>query len=96
MNTHLAASLKQLRLPGMRENFSIRLIEAQAAQLGHELGLQINAGHGLTIANLPDLFTVPHLHELNIGHSIISRSLTVGLFTAVAEMKALCGEYHAS
>lgn len=41
MNTHLAASLKQLRLPGMRENFSIRLIEAQSAQLSHEQFLEL-------------------------------------------------------
>ncbi len=57
-----------------------------AAELGHSLGLQINAGHGLTTANLPDLFAVPHLVELNIGHHIVSRAVFIGLRAAVAEM----------
>jgi len=51
MNTHLAASLKQLRLPGMRENFSIRLIEAQAAQLGHEQFLELLVDDELALRN---------------------------------------------
>lgn len=57
-----------------------------AAQLGQSLGLQINAGHGLTTKNLPELFIVPHLAELNIGHSIVARSVFVGLRTAIQEM----------
>lgn len=57
-----------------------------AAELGHSLGLQINAGHGLTTKNLPDLFAVPHLHELNIGHHIVSRAVFIGLQAAVKEM----------
>ena len=57
-----------------------------AAELGQSLGLQINAGHGLTTKNLPELFIVPHLAELNIGHSIVARSVFVGLRTAVQEM----------
>jgi pyridoxine 5-phosphate synthase len=57
-----------------------------AAELGHSLGLQINAGHGLTTKNLPDLWAVPHLHELNIGHHIVSRAVFIGLRAAVAEM----------
>lgn len=61
-----------------------RLIAA-AAQ-AHQLGLQVNAGHGLNYRNVPALRQVPHLVELNIGHSIISRALVVGLATAVREM----------
>lgn len=57
-----------------------------AAELGHSLGLQINAGHGLTTKNIADLFVVPHLAELNIGHHIVSRAVFVGLRTAVHEM----------
>lgn len=57
-----------------------------AAKLAHELGLQVNAGHGLTTANLPDLWAVPHLVELNIGHHIVSRAIFIGLRAAVAEM----------
>lgn len=59
-----------------------------AAELGHRLGLQINAGHGLTTANLPELLVVPHLHELNIGHHIVSRAVFIGLRAAVQEMLA--------
>ena len=57
-----------------------------AAELGHSLGLQINAGHGINYRNLPLLFKVPHLVELNIGHSIVSRAMSVGMRQAVAEM----------
>jgi len=70
-----------------------RLISA--SDLGHSLGLRINAGHGLNYQNLPVLFQVPHLVELNIGHSIVSRAITVGLGQAVAEMLKLLGGYRA-
>jgi pyridoxine 5-phosphate synthase len=59
---------------------------AAAAGQAHSLGLRVNAGHGLTYQNLPALLVAPHLVELNIGHSIISRALVVGLATAVREM----------
>lgn len=68
-----------------------RLIEG--AKLAHKLGLRVNAGHGLNYTNVRELFAVPHLEELNIGHSIISRALVTGLATAVAEMKSICTEY---
>jgi pyridoxine 5-phosphate synthase len=64
-----------------------------AAELGQALGLQINAGHGLTTKNLRELFIVPHLAELNIGHSIVARSVFVGLRTAIHEMLELMKEY---
>ncbi|HQF20379.1 MAG TPA: pyridoxine 5'-phosphate synthase [Kiritimatiellia bacterium] len=61
-----------------------------AAKLGHRLGLQVNAGHGLNYDNLPAfLRAVPHLHTLNIGHSIVARAVMVGMTRAVREMKAL-------
>jgi len=69
---------------------------AAAAQLGHSLGLQINAGHGLTTSNLPDLWAVPHLHELNIGHHIVSRAIFIGLDAAVKEMLAVMATYPAA
>jgi pyridoxine 5-phosphate synthase len=56
------------------------------ARQAHELGLQVNAGHGLNYRNLAALAVVPHLVELNIGHSIVSRAVVVGLATAVKEM----------
>jgi pyridoxine 5-phosphate synthase len=67
-----------------REAELARLIAAGAQ--GHALGLQINAGHGITTGNLPPLKAIPHLAELNIGHHIISRALFVGLRSAVREM----------
>jgi pyridoxine 5-phosphate synthase len=68
-----------------------RLIEA--AKLAHSLGVQVNAGHGLNTQNVPLLFETPHLVELNIGHSIVSRALTVGLATAVKEMLLVMERY---
>jgi pyridoxine 5-phosphate synthase len=65
------------------------------AQQAHALGLKVNAGHGLNYANLPALHRVPHLVELNIGHSIISRAVFVGLEKAVSEMLALMKKYRA-
>ncbi len=63
------------------------------AQLAHELGLQVNAGHGLNYENLPTLFRVPHLVELNIGHSIVSRAVFAGMENAVREMLVLMQGY---
>lgn len=65
----------------------------EAAELGQRIGLQVNAGHGLNYDNLTDLFPVPHLTELNIGHSIIARSVRVGMVQAVKEMHALMSKY---
>jgi len=59
------------------------------AKQANVLGLKVNAGHGLNYENLRLIYDVPHLVELNIGHSIISRAITVGLKTAVQEMLEL-------
>jgi pyridoxine 5-phosphate synthase len=64
-----------------------------AARRAHGLGLRVNAGHGLNYENLPLLHLVPHLVELNIGHSIISRAVFVGLTQAVKEMLKLMEKY---
>jgi pyridoxine 5-phosphate synthase len=64
-----------------------------AAQIAHDLGLKVNAGHGLNYQNLSLLDQVPHLVELNIGHSIISRAVFVGLDAAVKEMLRLMENY---
>lgn len=63
------------------------------AKLANQLGLKANAGHGLNYENLPALFQVPHLVELNIGHSIVSRAVMVGMETAVKEMLRLMEDY---
>ena len=73
-------------------NLEIKRLVAAAKQ-AHGLGLKVNAGHGLNYQNLPVLHLVPHLVELNIGHSIISRAVTVGLATAVKEMRQLLEKY---
>ncbi len=64
-----------------------------AAEQGHEAGLQINAGHGINLTNLPTLFQVPHLAELNVGHHLVSRAIFVGLGQSVAEMLDLMTGY---
>jgi len=59
----------------------------------HKLGLRINAGHGLTYWNVYPVAKLPGMEELNIGHSIISRAVLVGLDRAIREMKqAMRGE----
>src|SRR5882724_8363070 len=63
------------------------------AKHAHSLGLKVNAGHGLNYENLARLRQVPRLVELNIGHSIVSRAITVGLGEAVREMLALMEGY---
>ncbi len=63
------------------------------AKQAHELGLRVNAGHGLNYQSLRTLHRVPHLVELNIGHSIVSRSIEVGLANAVKEMLAAMEGY---
>lgn len=60
-----------------------------ATKLAQSLGLTVNAGHGLDYNNVYRMHEIPNLHELNIGHSIISRAIFVGLNNAVKEMKDL-------
>jgi len=59
----------------------------QGAIRGTELGLVVNAGHGINYVNVSELRTLPHWHEFNIGHSLISRALFGGIEEAVGEMK---------
>jgi pyridoxine 5-phosphate synthase len=61
----------------------------QAARLSYKLGIGVNAGHGLNYRNVRRLTHIPEIVEYNIGHSIIARSVLVGLVQAVKEMKAL-------
>jgi pyridoxine 5-phosphate synthase len=79
------------KMPALPGNELRRLISA--AEQAHALGLQVNAGHGLNYENLPLLHRVPHLVELNIGHSLVSRAVMVGLETAVMEMLRLMKNY---
>ena len=61
----------------------------EAAAYAHSLGLVVNAGHGLNYENVQRICRLPNLHELNIGHAIISRAVFDGLGKAVFDMKAL-------
>ena len=69
-----------------------RAAEFQRLRLGAvqalQLGLKVNAGHGINYVNIAEVRTIPHLNELNIGHSILSRALFTGIEEAVREMKA--------
>ena len=60
-----------------------------AAEFAHGAGLRVNAGHGLNYINVTLMHDIPHLEELNIGHSIIARSVFTGLEMAVRDMKSL-------
>ncbi|MBG56643.1 MAG: pyridoxine 5'-phosphate synthase [Deltaproteobacteria bacterium] len=59
------------------------------AEFAHKQKLQVNAGHGLNYINTQRICSLPHLRELNIGHSIVSRSIFVGISQAVKEMKEI-------
>ncbi|MBI1290553.1 pyridoxine 5'-phosphate synthase [bacterium] len=57
---------------------------------GHDLGLVINAGHGLNYRNVALIARLPYMNELNIGHALVGRAVMVGLDRAVRDMVALC------
>ena len=63
----------------------------QAARCAQSAGLQVNAGHGINYTNIEKILRIPHLMDLNIGHSIVSRAVFVGLEKAVAEMVSRMG-----
>jgi pyridoxine 5-phosphate synthase len=63
----------------------------QSATVGRELGLLINAGHGLDYRNVGPIAAIQEVEELSIGHSIIARAVLVGLERAVREMLAAMG-----
>jgi pyridoxine 5-phosphate synthase len=60
-----------------------------AAKLAASIGLTVNAGHGLNYHNVEPIAAIPEIIELNIGHSIVARSIIDGLAKAVSDMKAL-------
>lgn len=60
-----------------------------AAAYAHKLGLIVNAGHGLHYHNVQAIAAIPHLYELNIGHSIVAEAMFVGMERAVRKMKQL-------
>lgn len=69
-----------------------RLIHS--ADYAHSLGIGVNAGHGIDYQNIQMVKEIPFLHELNIGHSIIARSIFIGIKNAVTEMIDRMADYN--
>jgi len=67
-----------------------------ASRFGANLGLSVHAGHGLTVANVRPVSAIPEIEELNIGHSVVSRAIFVGLAEAVHELRDVMDEARAS
>ncbi len=87
---HTGAFAEHYDAKAARQREIERLIAA--SERAHQISLQVNAGHGLTCRNVQLLHLVPHLVELNIGHSIVSRAVFIGLEAAVREMlQAMAG-----
>ena len=65
----------------------------ESAEFANGIGLKVNAGHGIHYKNIEGILTIPHLCELNIGHSIVSRAVITGMKEAVSEMLKLMRKY---
>jgi pyridoxine 5-phosphate synthase len=87
INTGKFADLK----PGPSRNKAFHEIR-DAAALGHSLGLEVHAGHGLDYRNVAEIVALAEIVELSIGFSIVARAAVVGVVQAVEEMKALLGK----
>lgn len=90
---HSHHAIDELRLS--RHELDKRLADAledikKTADYAHSLGLKVAAGHGLNYQNVVAMVAIDTITELNIGQSIIARSIFTGLSTAVKEMKSLC------
>ncbi len=89
---HTNHSVKELELP--RHELAIRLEKSlqelqTAATHAKKIGLEVAAGHGLNYHNVSYMMSIEEITELNIGQSIIARSIFTGLADAVKEMKRL-------
>ena len=60
----------------------------EGARHGADIGLAVHAGHGLTVGNVTPVAAIPEIEELNIGHSVVSRGVFIGLAGAVRELRA--------
>lgn len=95
----LAAEMVELHTGKLANAFSDKIQKAElenlqaAAKAAHEFKLQVNAGHGINLTNMQFIQKIPHLTELNIGHSIISRAMFIGLEDAVREMLRAMEKY---
>ena len=76
------------RQPSQKQQKELARIK-KSAKYANDIGLQVNAGHGLHYHNVEDICLIPEIVELNIGHAIIARAVISGLDAAVREMKLL-------
>ena len=79
---------KYADLKGQEQNLELQKI-IESTYYAIDLGLVVNAGHGLNYQNVEKIASINNINELNIGHSIVARALAVGLEKAVREMKTL-------
>lgn len=79
--------------PGRARQAALKRL-AQAIELGHEAGMVVHGGHGLTYDNIGPIAALPGFAEFNIGHTIVSRAMFVGIREAVRQMKALLADTH--
>jgi pyridoxine 5-phosphate synthase len=97
--TELGAEMVELHTGKLANAFTEKIQKEEleqlraAARAASESHLQVNAGHGINYKNIALIHQIPDLTELNIGHSIISRAMWVGLETAVKEMLAAMAKY---
>ena len=79
---------KYAELSGSDQHKELQRIK-ESTYLANDLGLVVNAGHGLNYNNVKEIASINNMNELNIGHSIVARALAVGLEKSVREMKSL-------
>jgi len=95
----LGSDIVELHTGGLANSFTEKVEQQElerlraAAVRAASSGLQVNAGHGINYRNILQVNHIPHLTELNIGHSIVARAIWVGIESAVSEMLALMQNY---
>lgn len=95
----LAADIVELHTGKLANAFTVAIAKQElerlraAADAAAGAKLQVNAGHGINYNNMALIHKIPHLVELNIGHSIVARAIVVGFETAVKEMLELMEDY---
>ena len=79
---------KYAELSGSNQHKELQRI-IESTHIANDLGLVVNAGHGLNYNNVREIASINNMNELNIGHSIVARALAIGLEKSVREMKSL-------
>jgi len=79
---------KYAELSGSKQHKELQRI-IESTHIANDLGLVVNAGHGLNYNNVKKIASINNMNELNIGHSIVARALAIGLEKSVREMKSL-------